>query len=606
MSFAFDPPPKSVPSPDPVPASAEPCPICCECCMGGNTDDCSGSGHLTAEFPDSYCVYFHPYRVLRLWHRLMPNPVAGGEPVRPVECGYVPRDESATEVLYGPPAVLARRYVGCAPGPHYPGWHPVRIHRVKPTRWEGQGVVGGVPVCVRMVCTGAAGDPMLRVYGPGWTGVMLDKMWLVDPNAWPPSGPVPPPARRVLSFQPHRPFTPLVEQWAYAVPLGHSRSEHGATHEGCEVLEPRRCSRWWAEPPPCLEVEVGDLLTPVEMAAVFGDPRCAFPESSSLGYYHAGVRACDPLSRAFGGVTCRAVLGAEPGADCGTTAALRTGEGAWYGEFTTASGAVYGLTVTAPGGVTRHVPLGFGGCDTATIWRRAGRFRVGIRHLHGGRVPGVNACCLVGPAAEGDTFGGSLGDQPNPSGATAEGAEANATAGQVEPLPDCEADQWDGVLVSKSFDCNLGGNRSHAIHGRRLTVRVCGSVMVGGQGQLSAPPPAVEPVAGQSPAEAGDCLSCGQQVIAAMEAAHLATGPERIPLLRCHHLGGRKEFRAGCLSGFGCRHACRNDRPDVAAHLAPHPGETTPSEDCGPDCPGYAASPLAWDWRTPTSIDPTE
>lgn len=69
---------------------------------------------------------------------------------------------------------------------------------------------------------------------------------------------------------------------------------------------------------------------------------------------------------------------------------------------------------------------------------------------------------------------------------------------------------------------------------------------------------------------------------------------------RCAYLGLRLEVRPDCLSGFGCRHECRNGSPAVAAHLAPHAAETTPRTDCGPDCPGYAPTGVPWDWRTPT------
>lgn len=590
--------------PVPPPASDEPCPACCECCAGGNTGDCSGTGLLAADFPDTYCVYFNPLLVLRLWHRSMPPPTPGGERLVPVECGYIPRDEPLTETLYGPPAVLARRYIGCAPGPHYPGWFPIKIHRVKPTRWEGRGVAGGVPVCVRMVCTGP-GVPMLRVYGPGWTGVMLDKMWVQDPTAYPPPGPVPPPARRVLTFMPQRGSNyPFLEDHAYAVPLGHSRGEYGVTHDGCEVLAPRSCSRWWVEPPPCLEVRIGDLLSPAEMTAVFG-PACG---TNPIPRYHDGVRHCNALSRAFGGVVCRVHLGADPQGDCGTTAAVRTGEGVWYGEFATASGAVYACRVAANGGPTVRRRLF---CGSLTDRLRVGRFGVSIRHLRGGRVvTHTNPCCLPSPAGDHDGNGTQNFNAGN--GVTWEGAEVGD--GEPLPLPDCGATAWEGVVTSTSGDCDSGGDSYQSVHGRRLTVRVCDGpagepAPLPAPAPLVSPPPPAAPAPAPAPAPAGDCLTCGQQVLAAMEAARRAAptaGPGRIALPRCQHLGGRTEFRADCLSGYGCRHACRSDAPSVAAHLAPHPGETTPSEDCGPDCPGYAPSALAWDWRHPTTEAPTE
>ena len=53
----------------------------------------------------------------------------------------------------------------------------------------------------------------------------------------------------------------------------------------------------------------------------------------------------------------------------------------------------------------------------------------------------------------------------------------------------------------------------------------------------------------------------------------------------CTSLGERVEFRAGCDSGWMCRHTCTSTDPAVAEHLG-GVMEAVPGSDCQ-DCPGY-------------------
>jgi len=81
---------------------------------------------------------------------------------------------------------------------------------------------------------------------------------------------------------------------------------------------------------------------------------------------------------------------------------------------------------------------------------------------------------------------------------------------------------------------------------------------------------------------------CGVGVIAQPLSAQTATTtamPTRS--LPCVSLGERIEFRAGCDSGWMCRHACTSSRPDVVAHLG-GVSEAVPGDDCQ-TCPGYSA-----------------
>lgn len=54
---------------------------------------------------------------------------------------------------------------------------------------------------------------------------------------------------------------------------------------------------------------------------------------------------------------------------------------------------------------------------------------------------------------------------------------------------------------------------------------------------------------------------------------------------RCRLLGRRIEHRAGCRSGWACRHECGSDREDVRIHLG-GVAQAVPGEDCR-DCPGF-------------------
>lgn len=56
-------------------------------------------------------------------------------------------------------------------------------------------------------------------------------------------------------------------------------------------------------------------------------------------------------------------------------------------------------------------------------------------------------------------------------------------------------------------------------------------------------------------------------------------------LRRCVDLGERIEVRAGCASGWMCRHECRSRQRDVMEHLGEVP-EAVPGDDCQ-DCPGF-------------------
>lgn len=112
--------------------------------------------------------------------------------------------------------------------------------------------------------------------------------------------------------------------------------------------------------------------------------------------------------------------------------------------------------------------------------------------------------------------------------------------------------------------------------------------------------PTAEELAAAGTASHRGCGGCGS-----VEPMPATRGPESMHT-RCLSLGGRLEVRPDCLSGYGCRHSCRSLAPGVSLHLDPHPAVTVPRDDCGPDCPGYLPGPNAWDWRSPTSIDPTE
>ena len=56
-------------------------------------------------------------------------------------------------------------------------------------------------------------------------------------------------------------------------------------------------------------------------------------------------------------------------------------------------------------------------------------------------------------------------------------------------------------------------------------------------------------------------------------------------LRRCVDLGEQIEVRAGCASGWMCRHECRSRQSDVMEHLGEVP-EAVPGDDCQ-DCPGF-------------------
>ncbi|MBL8865212.1 MAG: hypothetical protein JNK93_06575 [Planctomycetia bacterium] len=69
-------------------------------------------------------------------------------------------------------------------------------------------------------------------------------------------------------------------------------------------------------------------------------------------------------------------------------------------------------------------------------------------------------------------------------------------------------------------------------------------------------------------------------------AAHAKCGPDGgRHLRRCVDLGERIEVRAGCASGWMCRHECRSRQRDVMEHLGEVP-EAVPGDDCQ-DCPGF-------------------
>ncbi len=59
-------------------------------------------------------------------------------------------------------------------------------------------------------------------------------------------------------------------------------------------------------------------------------------------------------------------------------------------------------------------------------------------------------------------------------------------------------------------------------------------------------------------------------------------------LRRCVDLGDRIEVRAGCASGWMCRHECRSRQRDVMEHLG-EVAEAVPGDDCQ-DCPGFVDS----------------
>lgn len=65
--------------------------------------------------------------------------------------------------------------------------------------------------------------------------------------------------------------------------------------------------------------------------------------------------------------------------------------------------------------------------------------------------------------------------------------------------------------------------------------------------------------------------------------AALRTSSARTAL--CTSLGDRVEFRAGCDSGWMCRHRCNSTDPKVAEHLG-GVMEAVPGDDCQ-TCPGY-------------------
>lgn len=57
----------------------------------------------------------------------------------------------------------------------------------------------------------------------------------------------------------------------------------------------------------------------------------------------------------------------------------------------------------------------------------------------------------------------------------------------------------------------------------------------------------------------------------------------------CTSLGERIEYRAGCDSGWMCKHACNSTDPAVVEHLG-GVMEAVPGSDCQ-DCPGYTPHP---------------
>lgn len=103
-------------------------------------------------------------------------------------------------------------------------------------------------------------------------------------------------------------------------------------------------------------------------------------------------------------------------------------------------------------------------------------------------------------------------------------------------------------------------------------------------------------VAGDAPgtAPAPPCDGCGG--FAGTDQRRAAVFGVSLPLAtKCQHLGDRLEVLAGCASGYGCRHDCRNADPAVLdAHLGGNP-VMIPANDCGPGvCPGYRPSPYPW------------
>lgn len=69
-------------------------------------------------------------------------------------------------------------------------------------------------------------------------------------------------------------------------------------------------------------------------------------------------------------------------------------------------------------------------------------------------------------------------------------------------------------------------------------------------------------------------------------AAHAKCGADAgRHLRRCVDLGERIEVRAGCASGWMCRHECRSRQREVMEHLGEVP-EAVPGDDCQ-DCPGF-------------------
>lgn len=146
-------------------------------------------------------------------------------------------------------------------------------------------------------------------------------------------------------------------------------------------------------------------------------------------------------------------------------------------------------------------------------------------------------------------------------------------------------------------ELNLAGFMASATLCFRIPVEItpCGLT-----NPLPGPEPVPVPLPAAGTASHRGCGGCGS-----VEPMPATRGPESMHT-RCLSLGGRLEVRPDCLSGYGCRHSCRSLAPGVSLHLDPHPAVTVPRDDCGPDCPGYLPGPNAWDWRSPTSIDPTE
>lgn len=83
--------------------------------------------------------------------------------------------------------------------------------------------------------------------------------------------------------------------------------------------------------------------------------------------------------------------------------------------------------------------------------------------------------------------------------------------------------------------------------------------------------------------------TCGTGVVATPLSAQTETAATTTAMrsLPCVSLGERIEFRAGCSTGWMCRHACTSSRPDVVAHLG-GVSEAVPGDDCQ-TCPGYSA-----------------